>query len=161
MKSIAIAAACILTGCATYQGPKASALIYDCYAKGAVVRQLSMCMSNAYERADANWRNDKDYPAIASFFTVTDALGAEVSDGRMTEASARIKAEEYLNVLKQQKYASEAQRQAQAAAFLGAGIGMMGVQQQIRANEINQYNNNRPRTCTWQRFGSGWQEVCN
>lgn len=45
-------------------------------------------------------------------------------------------------------------------ALLGAGVGMMGVQQQIRANEINAYNAARPRTCNWQQVGSTVQQVC-
>lgn len=161
MKAIVIPALCILAGCATYQGPKASAVISSCYAAGYQVRNLARCMENSFDKSSDKWREDSDYPAIASFMSFTNLLGEEVSEGRMTEVAARMKAEEYLTLLKQQKYASEAQRQAAAAALIGAGVGMMGVQQQIRANEINSYNNNRPRTCTWQRFGNGWQEVCN
>lgn len=161
MKHVILAAAVVIAGCATYQGPKASSIIHECYAAGYQVRNLSSCMSAKYEKASDKWREDSDYPAIASFMSFTDALGAEVSEGRMSEPTARIKAEEYLTMLKQQKYAGEAQRQQAAAAILGAGVGMMGVQQQIRANEINSYNSTRPRTCTYQQVGSTVQQVCN
>lgn len=155
-------AAMTVAGCATtYTGPKVSVLMNDCYTMGANVRNLSSCVSRKLDAVSDRWREDGDYEAIMSLFTVTDALGSEVTDGRMSEGAARLKAEEYLSMLRQQKYLSHQQRLQQSAAFLNAGIGMMGVQQQIRANEISAYNANRPRTCTYQAVGSTLQQICN
>lgn len=157
MNRVFIAVAVVtLSACQTKTPTNIGTASETCYAAGHTMRTQRGCIESQLTRDYPQWRNDKDAPAVNDYLSYLDTLGELVTEGRISNAEAKLKAHEYLNGLRANANAQSAQN-AQNAASSASAIGalIMGV------GAMSGGYRSAPRTCVYNRMGNSNTVVQN